>query len=198
MMQLFCDVDGVLLDFERVFIPWVNRFCGKNLPPYYQSKNWDFTELLTKEQAFNLWRHFIESEQAAQMPSTIAPAAFNAATKHVQVELLTNFPLQQFHKRWANLHSLGFVYQGLYHGGLVKSSPVSHPPPTKAQIIHQLYAGKKAFFVDDHPDNCLDVLRHCPQVEVWVMHRHFNRGFYHRQIQRTAGWPTLLKRLQHP
>ena len=196
-MQLFCDIDGVLLDFERMFVPWINRYHHTNLPACYQSGCWDFTDLLSQEQTFALWKRFMQSEQAAQMPSTVAPAAFNAATQQIQVELLTNFPAAQFPMRWANLHSHGFVYRGLYHCGLLKSSDALSPPPTKAQIVNQLCTGGKAFFVDDHPDNCLDVLQHCPQVEVWVMHRHFNRGFYHQRIQRATSWQTLFKRFQH-
>lgn len=50
------DCDGVLDSFESGVVPIVNRLWPeKNVPANYIPQNWDWTELLTKEQWTEVW-----------------------------------------------------------------------------------------------------------------------------------------------
>ena len=44
----------------------------------------------------------------------------------------------------------------------------------KAEVIGELHQEEKSIiFVDDHPDNCLNVLESFPDAEIWLMSRPF-------------------------
>ena len=53
--------------------------------------------------------------------------------------------------------------------------------------------GKKVMFVDDHPDNCLNVWENFPKAEIWLMTRPFNYDFIHPKIRRARNWNEVLK-----
>ncbi len=204
-MQFFFDIDGVLLNFERAFVGFLNRVYGMDLPERYETGSWFFDDLLSKEELRARWQAFLESEDAGRMEPLVEPERFNGLAAGHEVHLLTNFPLPYMEKRVANLKALGFRYETLEFAGL-------HPyrgtvPPTKAEVVERLRGngngggpgpsgGRAAagFFIDDHPDNCLDVLGNCPGVEVWVMSRHFNRDFSHPEVRRARGWQDLFQR----
>ena len=193
-MQLFFDIDGVLLNFERAFVGFLNSAYGMGLPERYQTPSWFFDDLLSKEEMYRRWQAFLDSRESGEMEPLVSPEEFSALTNGNEVHLLTNFPLPYMAKREQNLASLGIAYQSLHFCGL-------HPyketvPPSKADIVSQLrQPGQTAFFVDDHPENCLDVLDNCDTVEVWLMSRHFNAEFEHPEVQRAHGWPCLFDRL---
>ena len=193
-MQLFLDIDGVLLNFERAFVAWLNTDQGLRLPENYEAEHWDFLEVLEKKTLDESWLRFLESEEVAHMPPLVDPAGFNALAGRHEVHLLTNFPAPHMHKRLRNLERHGFRYDSLNYCGL--HSYKEHRPRSKATVIAELHhRGNPALFVDDHPDNCLDVHHNCPEVEVWVMSRRFNRDFSHPAIPRAQGWGCLFARL---
>ncbi|MEE2600487.1 MAG: hypothetical protein VYD83_08640, partial [SAR324 cluster bacterium] len=65
---------------------------------------------------------------------------------------------------------------------------------TKAEIIQELYQeGRKIMFVDDHPDNCLNVRQTFPKAEIWLMSRPFNDDFIHPEIRRARNWTEILE-----
>ena len=71
-----------------------------------------------------------------------------------------------------------------------------HRPQSKSSIISSLRpTGTQALFVDDHPENCLDVLNNNPQVEVLLMQRRFNADFHHPRIQRVKTWGAIFERV---
>ncbi len=111
-----------------------------------------------------------------------------------EVHLLTNFPEPYREKRERNLASLGFGYRSLQFCGLHAYNGTQ--PPSKGEVVQRLRTGSEpALFVDDHPENCLDVLRSCSGVEVWVLSREFNRTFDDARVRRAEGWPPLIERL---
>jgi FMN phosphatase YigB (HAD superfamily) len=193
-MQLFLDIDGVLLNFEQSFVRWLNGHFAMNLPEDYQANSWDFTEVLEAEELERRWRLYLASPEAARMAPLVEPERFNALSRAHSVHLVTNFPLPHMDKRLANLADVGLAYRSLHHCGFLVYD--GHTPKTKGQTVAELLEpGQAALFVDDHPDNCLDVARTCPDVEVWVMTRRFNRAFSHPQVRRAADWESLFQRL---
>ena len=48
-MQLFFDIDGVLLNFERSFVGWMNDQYAMGLPADYEASDWDFTEVVVEK-----------------------------------------------------------------------------------------------------------------------------------------------------
>ena len=193
-MQLFFDIDGVLLNFEHTFVRWLNNEHALGLPDHYEAENWDFDEVLEREKLVRSWHSFLESTESGRMPTLVDPGQFNTLVRDHRVHLVTNFPQPYMDKRLDNLSRHGFAYETLHYCGL-------HPykdfkPQTKAQVIEDLLAsGEQGLFIDDHPENCLDVHRHCPEVEVWLMSRRFNRDFDHPEIQRARDWDCLFDRL---
>lgn len=193
-MQLFLDIDGVLLNFEHAFVRWLNRTCNLELPEDYEAESWDFEEVLDKNTLMDAWHGFLESTGAASMLPLVPSSAINTLGQAHSVHLLTNFPLPHMEKRQANLAHAGFNYETLHYCGLHPYKDLQ--PKSKAIIIDELRKPEEpALFVDDHPDNCLDVHRNCPGVEVWLMSRRFNRDFEHPRIQRAKSWDCLMDRL---
>jgi len=47
-------------------------------------------------------------------------------------------------------------------------------------------------FVDDHPDNCLNVRESFPEAEIWLMSRPFNADFNNPEIRRAKDWAEVL------
>lgn len=194
-MHLFLDVDGVLLDFERSFVGFLNRHRTPALPPGYQAESWNFEEVLRPDEIERYWHAYLESEDAEALEPLLAPGEFNALAKRFPVHLLTNFPRPHAQKRRSNLDKLGLAYHSLSFCGL-HAFQGDQPQSKSAAISGLLRETGPALFVDDHPDNCLDVARNCPGVEVWLMDRRFNRAFSHDSIHRAAGWDALLNRMR--
>jgi FMN phosphatase YigB (HAD superfamily) len=193
-MQLFIDIDGVLLNFEHSFVRWLNAEYRLGLPEHYEAESWDFTEVLDKRELEAGWHRFLASRAAGEMPALVDPARFNRLVAEHTVHLVTNFPQPHMAKRLSNLDVLGFTYDSLHYCGLHGYLDVQ--PRTKSQVIATLREVRgEGLFVDDHPDNCVDVHDHCPGVEVWLMSRRFNRGFAHPRIRRAQDWDCLFDRL---
>ena len=71
-----------------------------------------------------------------------------------------------------------------------------HPAQTKAELIQDLLEDNEGFmFVDDHPDNCINVHENFPDAEVWLMSRAHNLDFNHSVIRRALHWDDIMK---HP
>ncbi|HKI97645.1 MAG TPA: hypothetical protein VKB51_04125 [bacterium] len=194
-MQLFIDIDGVLLNFEQAFVRWLNEEYLLGLPPDYEAESWDFEEVLEPGRLRDGWHAFLESPQAGELVPLVAPERFNRLAAAHSVHLVTNFPQPHMAKREANLERSGFAYDTLHYCGLHGYKDVR--PQTKAQVIQALRDARgEGLFVDDHPDNCLDVQRNCPDVEVWLMSRRFNQGFEHPVIRRAPDWDVLFERVE--
>lgn len=193
-MQFFLDIDGVLLNFEHAFTRWLNDRLGFQLPEDYQTPSWNFDNLLSRDQIKEAWQSFLESDYCAQMPSLVDMDRFNALAREHAIHLLTNFPERHSEKRARNLEGLGFSYASLHYCGLYGYE--GEKPRTKSELITELRNDDPdSIFIDDHPENCLDVLNNCKSVEVWVMSRRFNREFEHPRIRRANDWECLFNRV---
>ncbi|MFI5399949.1 MAG: hypothetical protein ACHQZQ_02715 [SAR324 cluster bacterium] len=193
-MQLFIDIDGVVLDFERSFVAWLNAKYGMRLPEGYQTNSWAFDEIMDAAELDRRWRLYLASPEAGRMTPLIDPPRFNALADAHDVHLVTNFPLPHWEKRVRNLDELGIRYASISHCGFLVFDDT--PPKSKSQVVRELRTqSEPALFLDDHPDNCLDVVRNCPDVEVWLMTRRFNLGFTHPEVRRAEDWGSVLLRV---
>jgi hypothetical protein len=185
----------VLLNFEHAFVRWLNVEYRLGLPNNYEAESWDFEEVLDKRQLEAGWHRFLESPLAADLPALVAPERFNRLAARHSVHLVTNFPEPHMPKRLQNLAALGFAYDSLHYCGLHGYKELR--PLTKAQVIQSLRDARgDGLFVDDHPANCLDVHTNCPDLDVWLMSRRFNRAFAHPGIRRARDWNDLFRRIE--
>jgi uncharacterized HAD superfamily protein len=195
MDRLFFDVDGVLLNFEHAFINWLNEKYHLGVPADYEASSWYFEDVMPAEQCREAWHLFLEAPEAGTMKPYLDPARFNALTGGRPVHLLTNFPEHLFDKRIENLSAHGFRYESIHHCGFHAFQ--SRGVDTKSTMIARLIRpNERALFLDDHPDNCVDVVENCPAVEVWLMSRRFNRDFAHPAVRRAHGWSSVIERME--
>ncbi|MDH4224351.1 MAG: hypothetical protein OEW12_01735 [Deltaproteobacteria bacterium] len=198
-MKLFVDIDGVLLNFEHAFVRYLNRNHLLKLPEDYETDTFEFDKVLGPNKLEEAWGAFLAAEDAGMLKPYVDPSRFNQMTRPYTIHLLTNFPRAQMEKRIRNLTDHGFQYDTLDHCGFhVFEGQV---PKSKGEMVKSLREGNEwALFVDDHPDNCLDVHRHCPDVDVWVMTRRFNQDFSHPRVRRAKDWECLFDHLgtTHP
>ena len=195
MDRYFFDVDGVLLDFDSSFICWLNAHKGAMLPLDFQSGSWVFEDVLPHDEWQLAWSEYLDAPEAGMMKPYLDPARFNVLTGGRPVHLLTNFPEHLFEKRIHNLGAHGFRYESIHHCGFhaFKSRGVD----TKSMVIAQLIQPReRALFLDDHPDNCVDVVQNCSGVEVWLMTRRFNREFAHPAVRRAQSWSCVIERME--
>ena len=94
----------------------------------------------------------------------------------------------------ADLKKVGYRFSSAHCAGLVQYD--GHPAQTKAELIQDLLEDNEGFmFVDDHPDNCINVHENFPDAEVWLMSRAHNQDFNHSVIRRALHWDDIMK---HP
>ncbi len=192
MFRFFFDVDGVLLDFEGTYIPYIKNYFQLKIPDDYQPNCWFFSDLLTHEQLMEGWDAFIESEEFGQLAPLVEPELFNSVFGAYPVHFITNIPPDYIGKRKQNLHSAGFQWDSLHSGGFVSFD--DNPPVLKADIIQQLAKdGEILVFIDDHPDNCVNVFEHFSHAHVWLKSRPFNLEFTHPTIRRVDTWDEIMK-----
>lgn len=191
MFRFFFDIDGVILDFESSYVAALKDYFNLEVPEDYQSPSWYFSDLLTEDQMMEGWQYFINSDHLTRLPPLIPPTQFNHFFGAYPVHFITNIPSHCGSKREANLKSIGFNWQSIHYGGLVSHD--GDPPLTKADIMKTLVeAGETILFVDDHPDNCLNVFEAFPEAHIWLMSRAFNQDFQHPMIRRAYQWEDIL------
>ncbi|MDH4121226.1 MAG: hypothetical protein OEV94_05950 [Deltaproteobacteria bacterium] len=194
-MQLFIDIDGVILNFERTFVRFLNQEYQVGLPEDYQTDTFEFDQVLKPNNIEDAWWRFLESDMAGDLSPMVDVERLNRLAARHTVHLLTNFPEREMAKRADNLARLGLKYHSLHHCGFHQFT--AEPPLTKGQMVTQLLQQEaKGLFIDDHPNNCLDVKTHCPDLEVWLMTQRFNRDFSHPEVRRAVDWGCLYARLE--
>ena len=191
MYCCFFDVDGVLLDFEGGFIEAIKDYYQLDIPEDFQTESFWFSDLLTKEQVHEGWYNFVHSPEFEQLRPMVNPEQFNAKFGAYPVHFITNIPPDCLERRKTNLLNVGFKFDSAHCAGFVNYD--GHPAQTKADVIRELQQeGKKIMFVDDHPDNCLNVRESFPEAEIWLMSQPFNDGFKHPEILRARNWDDVL------
>ena len=192
MYCCFFDVDGVLLDFEGGFTKTIKDIFKLELPKDFVSKSFWFEDLLTKEQVMEGWDYFLHSTEFEKLKPMVDPEQFNDVFGAYPVHFITNIPLDCLERREKNLRNVGFKFDSAHCAGFIEY--VGYSTQTKAEIIQELFQeGKKVMFVDDHPDNCLNVRETFPKAEIWLMSRPFNDDFIHPEIRRAKNWAEVLE-----
>ena len=192
MYCCFFDVDGVLLDFEGGFTNTVKDYFKLELPKDFVSKSFWFEDILTKEQVMEGWDYFLHSTEFEKLKPIVDPEKFNNVFGAYPVHFITNIPLDCLKRREKNLRNVGFKFNSAHCAGFIEYDGYSKK--TKAEIIQELHQeGKKVMFVDDHPDNCLNVWENFPKAEIWLMTRPFNYDFIHPKIRRARNWNEVLE-----
>ena len=197
MYCCFFDVDGVLLDFEGGFTKTVKDYFKLDVADDFVSKNFWFSDLLTKEQVMEGWDYFLQSPEFEELEPIIDPELFNNAFEAYPVHLITNIPLDCLERREKNLRKAGFKFDSAHCAGFIDYDGYS--TQTKAEVIQELHQEEKnVMFVDDHPDNCLNVCESFPEAEIWLMSRPFNADFEHPKIHRARNWTEVLEHTDIP
>ena len=193
MYCCFFDVDGVLLDFEGGFTKSVKKYFKLDVEDDFVSESFWFSDLLTKEQVMEGWDYFLHSPEFQKLEPIVDPMKFNKAFGAYPVHFITNIPPDCLERRETNLRNVGFKFDSARCGGFINYD--GHPAKTKADIIKELnHDGERAvFFVDDHPDNCLNVRESFPEAEIWLMSRPFNDNFMHPKIRRARNWSEVFE-----
>ena len=197
MYCCFFDVDGVLLDFEGGFTKTVKDYFKLDVADDFVSKSFWFSDLLTKEQVMEGWDYFLQSSEFEELEPMVDPEKFNAAFGAYPVHFITNIPLDCLERREKNLRNAGFKFDSAHCAGFIDYDGYS--TQTKAEVIKELHQEEKTvLFVDDHPDNCLNVRESFPEAEIWLMSRPFNDDFEHPEIRRAMNWNEVLEHSGNP
>ncbi len=195
MYRCIFDVDGVVLDFESTYIRVLSEYFNLEIPSDYEPQSWYFSELLSEEQMKEGWKHFLSSDHFEQMPTLVDPQRFNALCGAYPVHFVTNIPPECLERRERNLRNAGFQFESVHCGGFIEYK--GHPRQTKAEVISELMEpDEQLLFIDDHPDNCLNILEFYPEAEIWLMSRPFNHEFSHEDIPRADTWEDVFSRSQ--
>jgi len=192
MYCCFFDVDGVLLDFERGFMKSVKKYFKLDIPEGFSSNSFWFSDFLTKEQVLEGWDYFVHSTEFEKLQPMVDPKHFNRKFGSFPVHFITNIPPDCLERRKTNLRQVGFKFDSAHCAGFINYD--GHPAQTKADVIMKLQQKEeKILFVDDHPDNCLNVCDSFPEAEIWLMSRPFNDDFEHPKILRARDWSDVFK-----
>jgi len=192
MYCCFFDVDGVLLDFEGGFMKAVKKYFKLDIADDFVSESFWFSDLLSKEQVMEGWDYFLHSSEFEVLKPIVDPEEFNNTFGAYPVHFITNIPPDCLERREKNLRNVGFKFDSAKCAGFINYD--GHPAQTKADVIKELYQdGKVVLFVDDHPENCLNVWESFPDAEIWLMSRPFNDDFNHAEIRRASNWREVLK-----
>ena len=192
MYCCYFDVDGVLLDFEGGFTKAVKDYFKLEVAEDFVSKSFWFSDLLTKDQVMEGWDYFLYSSEFEELQPMVDPELFNAAFGAYPVHFITNIPLDCLERREKNLRNAGFKFDSTHCAGFIDYDGYS--TQSKAEVILELHQKEKTvLFVDDHPDNCLNVRESFPEAEIWLMSRPFNEDFTHPEIRRARNWAEVLE-----
>tara|TARA_B100000700_G_scaffold300790_1_gene369351 strand:+ start:19 stop:630 length:612 start_codon:yes stop_codon:yes gene_type:complete len=192
MYSCFFDVDGVLLDFESGFTKVIKEYFKLDVPADYVPESFWFSDLLSKEQVMEGWDYFIHSSEFEKLEPLVDPEEFNSTFGAYPIHFITNIPPDCLKRREKNLRNVGFKFNSARCAGFINYE--DHPAKTKADVIRELNQEENGvLFVDDHPDNCLNVREVFPDAEIWLMSRPFNSNFEHPKIRRATNWSVVLE-----
>ena len=108
------------------------------------------------------------------------------------MHFITNIPPDCLERRVNNLRNAGFKFKSAHCGGFINYE--GKKSKTKAEVMKELlHSDESIIFIDDHPDNCLNVLESFPDAEIWLMSRPFNADFKHPEIRRANDWSEVFE-----
>lgn len=194
-MEIFLDVDGVILDFEKSFINMIREEYKPELPLDFVPKTWELTDALGDIDIEKAWDKFVTSERMENLDPLVTAEQFNQLSSQAPVYLVTNIPQNLFNKRAKNLEKAGFNYTELFMAGHINFGDNTYP--SKSEVIQKIRnPDKDLVFMDDHPRNCDDVKSRFPDSQVFLMNRPHNEDL---EIQnewiRVDHWDAFLNQV---
>ena len=193
-MELFLDVDGIILDFETSFFNLMRDEYIPELPLNYVPRNWELYKEFPGIEIEEVWNSFIGSERFAELDTLIHPDSFNRVTRQFPTYLVTNIPDYLIEKRKRNLAKHDLRYREVFPAGHWNFGIKDYP--TKSQIIRRFQTkGKRIVFLDDYPRNCKEVRENIPEVEVYLMTRPHNLGISDGDWIRVQDWHDFVEKI---
>ena len=191
-MELFFDVDGVILDFESALMDFIREHYLPDLPVGYTPKSWELNEEFKTLDIEKVWRDFVATTLFRELDLLIDADSFNRLASKYPVYFVTNLPTAQYSSRKSNLDRYNLIYKDLLLAGHFNFGIDGYP--LKSTVISECRTpGKRLIFLDDHPENCKDVKQRFPKSEVYLMSRPHNMGINNTDWTRVADWNGFLK-----
>jgi 5' nucleotidase, deoxy (Pyrimidine), cytosolic type C protein (NT5C) len=193
-MELFLDVDGVILDFESAIVDFVREEYINDLPLDYALQTWEIADEFKELDIEKVWHHFVSSDWFTKLNLLVDASSFNRIARRFSVNLITNIPETLFEARTTNLKLHGLEYDQLYMAGHFNFGDEAYP--AKSEIIKKIHQpGKKIIFLDDHPKNCMDIKTNLPKSSVYLMSRPHNKGIENSIWTRVNNWNDFIEKI---
>lgn len=177
-IQLFLDCDGVICNFDEVFVQIVNKMFNKNLPSDFVPNDWYWTKppvSITQEDSLLAYHAFLKDNGFLKQSFYKEAKEFiDEAKKFSHIDLVTHIPDECKENRVKNLNGHNIHFDRIF------------TTEEKSKCINQnIIPGKDRYiFVDDKPENCIDVAENCKNVEVFIIKKPYNVDFKHPNV-----WP---------
>jgi len=193
-MEIYLDVDGVILDFESSMIDFIRDGYMPDLPQDYVLESWEMTDEFKTLDIQKVWEEFVNSSRFSQLELLANTDSFNRLSSRYPVFLITNVPGFLFDQRQKNLERYQLVYNEMHFAGHFDFGDKDYP--TKPVMIEKLHQkGKRIVFLDDHPKNCLNVKEHFPDSEVFLMSRPHNKTLEDQDWTRVKDWEDFINKI---
>lgn len=195
MLELFLDVDGVILDFEATFMDFVRDTYLPDLPLGYRPKSWELEDdVLSSLDIQEAWDAFMTSGRFAQLQLLADKGSFNRLSARYPIHFVTNLPQEHYDQRMRNLSGHGLKFHSLNMGGHYSFGIKNYP--SKAEVIDSIRdSQRQVVFLDDHPQNCRDVREGFPEAKVFLMERPHNMEFPDEGWVRVKDWGDFVAQL---
>ena len=192
MIELFLDVDGVILDFESTFMDYIREVWLPDLPVGYIPQSWELDDHALKSLDIEeVWEAFMASGRFNRLNMLADTESFNQLSKAYPVHLVTNLPEDQYDPRIDNLNFHGLKFESLNMGGHHSFDIPDYP--SKSDVISKIRDQKRRpIFLDDHPENCKDVAAAIPEALVFMMERPHNLKTPDGPWTRVKDWPDFI------
>lgn len=193
-MELYLDVDGVILDFESSFIDFIRDEYINDLPLNYTLRSWEMAEEFRDLDIVEVWERFVENDRFTNLALLVDPESFNDLSRRHPVFFVTNIANAQYRARQVNLERHKLNYSGLYLAGHFNFGDETYP--SKSEIIRKIHRpGERIVFLDDHPKNCEDIRDSIPKSDVFLMDRPHNREVPDQSWTRVSDFTDFITRL---
>lgn len=192
-MQLFFDVDGVILNFNKAFYQVCNKLFDLKIPENYIHDNWypylGTKPVLTREQSAQAWDYFVNNRYFGKLElldKKIPAILRNYAYSGYEINLVTSVPKESELDRINNLKKLGIFFDDFYNIGVDSIR-------NKSYFINGVYAGGKSFFIDDKFENCKDVAENCSsKIKILMMTYPYNENKVLTDVTRVYNWKDIV------
>jgi 5'(3')-deoxyribonucleotidase len=173
------DVDDVLADFVSAFRAICNKLYGTPLDT--EPVDWAWSNFnLTKEQLDKAWEVVRSTSQFWYLLHPVDSASYFSMQRLRNKKLF--FITSRFDTRGASAEDQTAAWLAHNYDLMYPTAIVGTPKGITAKALGLTH------FVDDRPENCLDVLAHVPECQVFIKDTSHNRHFKHPGISRVTSF----------